>query len=479
MSREDQELAIEIAVDNVPFFITNSSGVEIVTAFGSNASDFYKDFFPLAKVQFFWGSSRFVMGTQLVNSMATRGGFTMRKILDWIKKYSPENVANMRKVTSELFDMEKNGAIKSFNIGLRTELVEKLEMIGLVSEWESEAATQMLNQTFDINYYTLFSDVEGLFEAIGLATPIVRAYNVVFRTLDYFRLDEILQNPTSIIDIGKEILEEAAGHKRSTVRYIVHLVSRMPLSEKVYKSMIKLIKKQIECQAPKSNKVEQVKHPLPRNIPDKAVTTIIDTCILTLEDWRNKGQSHLRGPHDITDFMFMPGLPSILAENYNVLNTQENFYRELSSKPEIMNAQTDLHNKGIAILSHLHKGVNTPSLEKLIEILRGISKSKREEVRKIREQEDANKNANESKRIITEKEKDVNHSPKRQKNVVEEQKKEVKKETKECVICFDADWDTVFADCGHLCCCNKCAAAVTSCPICKAVIIKRIRVYTS
>jgi hypothetical protein len=40
-----------------------------------------------------------------------------------------------------------------------------------------------------------------------------------------------------------------------------------------------------------------------------------------------------------------------------------------------------------------------------------------------------------------------------------------------------AGWDTVFMPCRHLACCGECGAAVAKCPLCRAVVDERVRVF--
>ena len=47
----------------------------------------------------------------------------------------------------------------------------------------------------------------------------------------------------------------------------------------------------------------------------------------------------------------------------------------------------------------------------------------------------------------------------------------------ECVICWCNPKDTVLVPCGHFCVCGSCAANVPSCPVCRAVIQFRQKVY--
>jgi len=47
---------------------------------------------------------------------------------------------------------------------------------------------------------------------------------------------------------------------------------------------------------------------------------------------------------------------------------------------------------------------------------------------------------------------------------------------KVCIVCMEAKYDTVFINCGHMCCCANCAAKVKRCPICRQVS-KYKRVY--
>ncbi|PZC82446.1 hypothetical protein B5X24_HaOG210487 [Helicoverpa armigera] len=46
----------------------------------------------------------------------------------------------------------------------------------------------------------------------------------------------------------------------------------------------------------------------------------------------------------------------------------------------------------------------------------------------------------------------------------------------ECLVCSDAKRDTLFRPCGHICCCNVCAARVKKCLTCRAGVASRARV---
>ncbi|XP_045459067.1 E3 ubiquitin-protein ligase mib1-like [Melitaea cinxia] len=46
----------------------------------------------------------------------------------------------------------------------------------------------------------------------------------------------------------------------------------------------------------------------------------------------------------------------------------------------------------------------------------------------------------------------------------------------ECLVCSDAKRDTLFRPCGHICCCNVCAARVKKCLVCRAGVSARQRV---
>ena len=46
-----------------------------------------------------------------------------------------------------------------------------------------------------------------------------------------------------------------------------------------------------------------------------------------------------------------------------------------------------------------------------------------------------------------------------------------------CKVCLDFEADTLLMPCKHLCSCSECAAALTSCPICRTKIADRMRVY--
>lgn len=46
-----------------------------------------------------------------------------------------------------------------------------------------------------------------------------------------------------------------------------------------------------------------------------------------------------------------------------------------------------------------------------------------------------------------------------------------------CVVCLDSASQIIFLPCGHLCTCNGCASTVTHCPLCRALLIHRLRVH--
>ena len=55
-------------------------------------------------------------------------------------------------------------------------------------------------------------------------------------------------------------------------------------------------------------------------------------------------------------------------------------------------------------------------------------------------------------------------------------------EKKSCKLCMENDISVVFLPCGHLCCCSRCAnlpAVNKNCPICRAVIANKVRVFQS
>ena len=49
------------------------------------------------------------------------------------------------------------------------------------------------------------------------------------------------------------------------------------------------------------------------------------------------------------------------------------------------------------------------------------------------------------------------------------------KNDKMCKICMDADYDTVLLPCGHLCTCYKCARPLERCPICRKLILTKVK----
>jgi len=48
-----------------------------------------------------------------------------------------------------------------------------------------------------------------------------------------------------------------------------------------------------------------------------------------------------------------------------------------------------------------------------------------------------------------------------------------------CAICFDNINDCTFIPCGHLCTCMKCGTQVSACPLCRADISSRVKVFVN
>eukprot|EP00051_Salpingoeca_urceolata_P019981 m.295861 g.295861 ORF g.295861 m.295861 type:complete len:734 (-) comp19517_c0_seq7:303-2504(-) len=51
-------------------------------------------------------------------------------------------------------------------------------------------------------------------------------------------------------------------------------------------------------------------------------------------------------------------------------------------------------------------------------------------------------------------------------------------QTAECVLCLDKSAEVAFLKCGHLCSCLPCSEKLAACPMCRAPIESRLRVYT-
>jgi len=47
----------------------------------------------------------------------------------------------------------------------------------------------------------------------------------------------------------------------------------------------------------------------------------------------------------------------------------------------------------------------------------------------------------------------------------------------QCVVCMDAPFETVFLECGHLACCQKCSEKLKLCPICRNPILRVIPIF--
>ncbi|XP_033844845.1 E3 ubiquitin-protein ligase LRSAM1 [Periophthalmus magnuspinnatus] len=49
----------------------------------------------------------------------------------------------------------------------------------------------------------------------------------------------------------------------------------------------------------------------------------------------------------------------------------------------------------------------------------------------------------------------------------------------ECVVCMETGSQVIFLPCGHVCCCQVCSDALQNCPMCRATISQRIRLFHS
>ncbi|XP_063000661.1 E3 ubiquitin-protein ligase LRSAM1 [Elgaria multicarinata webbii] len=49
----------------------------------------------------------------------------------------------------------------------------------------------------------------------------------------------------------------------------------------------------------------------------------------------------------------------------------------------------------------------------------------------------------------------------------------------ECVVCMEQEAQVVFLNCGHVCCCQTCSEALSTCPLCRKDIVQRIRLFHS
>ncbi len=51
-----------------------------------------------------------------------------------------------------------------------------------------------------------------------------------------------------------------------------------------------------------------------------------------------------------------------------------------------------------------------------------------------------------------------------------------KEEDSLCCLCLDQLHNTVFLNCGHICCCSECAPSLTNCPICRKQIARVVTI---
>jgi len=54
---------------------------------------------------------------------------------------------------------------------------------------------------------------------------------------------------------------------------------------------------------------------------------------------------------------------------------------------------------------------------------------------------------------------------------------ETKPKSQMCVVCMDAAVETVFLECGHICCCRACSTKLSKCPICRKDIMRFVPVF--
>ena len=48
-----------------------------------------------------------------------------------------------------------------------------------------------------------------------------------------------------------------------------------------------------------------------------------------------------------------------------------------------------------------------------------------------------------------------------------------------CILCMEAERDTVLVPCGHLACCQDCSARLRTCPLCRTRIVQAVRVFNA
>jgi len=48
-----------------------------------------------------------------------------------------------------------------------------------------------------------------------------------------------------------------------------------------------------------------------------------------------------------------------------------------------------------------------------------------------------------------------------------------------CVVCLERPADTALLECGHLCCCTQCGEPLTTCPVCRRSIVRKVRIFLS
>ena len=46
-----------------------------------------------------------------------------------------------------------------------------------------------------------------------------------------------------------------------------------------------------------------------------------------------------------------------------------------------------------------------------------------------------------------------------------------------CQICYEAEMDCLFYDCGHVCACLPCAKQLASCPVCRKDVISVVKMF--
>lgn len=143
-------------------------------------------------------------------------------------------------------------------------------------------------------------------------------------------------------------------------------------------------------------------------------------------------------------------------------NSKKGFNTKTSAKPKLLAKKE----KRLPSLLKIF-GKKNPSDSKVLELKKKFKVLELDQTRKLHRKENE----------LTKKQEEAKNLESKLK-VLEMNNRELKEAIPTpCSICLDNINDCTFIPCGHLCTCMSCAKQVTTCPLCRGVIMSRVKVF--